>query len=114
MERKALMTTAVLELWRNAYSRSPTTGLIPNCSRRKMQDSPILSMPVQVFTTKKTRAEKIIERATEEELKDEIRSDSITEVSVYINMDMTGTVRLPRRDSLASAFKNLLSLNAYI
>ena len=83
-ERKALMITAVLELLRKAYRRSPITALKNRESR------------------------------SEEEPKFEIRSDSITVVVVYKNIDMTGMVRLPRRDSLASAFKYLLSLNVYI
>ena len=79
-----------------------------------MQDNPIRSMPEQVFTTRKTATVKNRESRSEEEPKFEIRSDSITVVVVYKNIDMTGMVRLPRRDSLASAFKYLLSLNVYI
>ena len=71
-------------------------------------------MPEQVFTTRKTATVKNRESRSEEEPKFEIRSDSITVVVVYKNIDMTGMVRLPRRDSLASAFKYLLSLNVYI
>lgn len=111
---KALRSTAVSELLRNAYRRSPIVGLSPNCSSRKIQDRPILSIPAQVFTTRKMRTESRSETRNEVDPKFEIRSDSTKVVSVYNNMEITGIVRLPRRDSLASAFKNLLFLNVFI